>query len=75
MNAEIRDKAKAAILSAGTSQAEFGKTIGIDPGNLHRLLNGQIGRIPENWERILAALGLKLVAVPVGDDPPEPHET
>ncbi|WP_342766826.1 helix-turn-helix transcriptional regulator [Deinococcus irradiatisoli] len=41
---------------------------GIQRPNVTRLLTGQSGAIPENWQKVLDVLGLELVAQPKRED-------
>ena len=67
MNSEVREAVKAALGQKGMSQAELARRLGMERGNLNRLLQGKSGQVPEVWQKVLDELGLKLVAVP--DEP------
>ncbi|GAQ23910.1 hypothetical protein DEIGR_400043 [Deinococcus grandis] len=64
MNDQVREAVAKALKERGISQKDFAQSIDLEPPNLSRLLNGHSGRIPENWQRILDALELDLVAMP-----------
>lgn len=64
MNDQVREAVAHALKERGVSQKDFAQSIDLEPPNLSRLLNGKSGRIPENWQRILDALELDLVAIP-----------
>lgn len=64
MNDQVREAVAKALKERGISQKDFAQSIDLEPPNLSRLLNGHSGRIPENWQRILDALELDLVAIP-----------
>lgn len=65
MNADVRDAVKAALEQKGMTQAELARRIGMERPNLHRLLSGKSGQVPEAWQKILKELGLELTARPV----------
>lgn len=64
MNDQVREAVARALKERGISQKDFAQSIDLEPPNLSRLLNGHSGRIPENWQRILDALELDLIAIP-----------
>lgn len=67
MNEAVRTAVAQALKEKDLTQKELAAQIGMEPPNVSRLLNGHSGRIPENWQRILDALDLQLVAVPRAD--------
>lgn len=64
MNEAVRAAVAEALKERDLTQKDFAAQIGMEPPNVSRLLNGHSGRIPENWQRILDALDLELIAVP-----------
>lgn len=64
MNAEVREVVHAALERKGLTQAELARRIGMERANLHRLLSGKSGRVPEAWQKIFDELGLELTAKP-----------
>lgn len=68
MNAQIRKAARNGLSARGWSQLELAKRAGIKQATVSRLLTGERQGEPATWERLLAALGLELVAVPLGTD-------
>lgn len=66
MNAQIREAAKNSLSAKGWSQLELAQRAGIKQATVSRLLAGERSGEPTTWEKLLAALELALVAVPVG---------
>ncbi|WP_245588482.1 helix-turn-helix domain-containing protein [Deinococcus pimensis] len=64
MNEQVRAAAKARMKERQLTQTELAKKTGLTQPALAKLLNGNVGRVPENWQRILDELGLELVAIP-----------
>ena len=64
VNARIREAVRQAIESRQLTPKELARELGMEPQNLSRMLTGNSGRVPENWEKILDALDLELVACP-----------
>lgn len=64
MNEQVRNAARSALKERDLTQAEFAEQIGLTQSDVARLLTGRVGKIPDNWQRVLDALGLKLIAVP-----------
>ncbi|WP_425146166.1 helix-turn-helix domain-containing protein [Deinococcus sp.] len=46
----------------GVTHEKLAELTGIQRPNVTRLLTGQSGTIPDNWQKVLDALGLELVA-------------
>ena len=67
MNEQIREAVKTRLKEMNLSNAALGRQLKIAQPNIARALNGRSGDIPENWQKILDATGLKLVAVPKDD--------
>jgi len=68
MNADVRDAVKAVLEQRGLTQAELARRIGMERPNLHRLLSGRSGQVPEAWQKIFDELGLQLIAIPLNGD-------
>lgn len=68
MNAEVRDAVKAALEEKGMTQAELARRVGMERPNLHRLLSGKSGQVPETWQKIFNELGLRLTVEPIEPD-------
>lgn len=64
MNVEVREAVKTALERQGLSQAELARKVGMERGNVNRLISGKSGQVPEAWQKILDALELELVAIP-----------
>lgn len=60
----VREAVRQAIESRQLTTKELARELGMEPQNLSRLLTGNSGRVPENWEKILDALDLELLACP-----------
>lgn len=64
MNPKVREAVRQTLKARDLTQAEIAEQIGLKQPDVARLLNGRVGRVPENWQKLLDALGLELVAVP-----------
>ncbi|MGI8747823.1 MAG: helix-turn-helix domain-containing protein [Deinococcus sp.] len=64
VNVRVREAVRQALESRQLSSKELARELGMEPQNLSRMLTGSSGRVPENWEKILDALDLELVACP-----------
>jgi len=64
MNEQVRAAARTALKNKRLTQAEVAEEIGLKQSDVARLLTGRVGRIPENWQKLLDELGLELIAVP-----------
>lgn len=64
MNEQVRQAARAALKNKRLTQAEIAEGIGLQQSDVARLLTGKVGRVPENWQKLLDALDLELIAVP-----------
>lgn len=60
MNKEVRQAVKNRIGELGLTQAELARRADMERSNLHRLLSGKSGQVPDSWQRVLDALGLEL---------------
>lgn len=65
MNEQVRNAARHALKNQGLTQAEVAEKIGLKQPDIARLLNGKVGQVPENWQKLLDTLGLQIIAVPV----------
>lgn len=64
MNEQVRNAARTALKAKGLTQAEAADQIGLKQSDVARLLTGRVGRVPENWQKLLDALDLELIAIP-----------
>lgn len=64
MNEQVRQAVKAALKEKGVTQAHLAEMTGIERPNITRLLSGSVGKVPDNWQKVLNALDLELVAQP-----------
>lgn len=63
MNDEIRTLVKTVMREQEMSQGELARRTGLTRPAVTKLLNGVVGKIPENWQRILDELEIDIVAV------------
>ncbi|WP_245593316.1 helix-turn-helix domain-containing protein [Deinococcus frigens] len=70
MNETVRQGVKDTMKAQGLTHQELADLTGIERPNITRLLTGAVGKVPDNWQRVLDALGLELVAVPKKDGNP-----
>jgi transcriptional regulator with XRE-family HTH domain len=68
MNDKIRRAVRVSLAERDMSQTDLAEKIGVSRQYVSRIMQGQVGRIPEAWVRILDALELELTAVPKEDD-------
>ncbi|UQN10362.1 helix-turn-helix transcriptional regulator [Deinococcus sp. QL22] len=64
MNEQVRKAVQEAMTERELSQGELARRTGLVRPAVSKLLNGTVGRVPENWQRILDELDLELVAQP-----------
>ena len=64
MNEQIRQAVRTRMKERRMTHENLAEQISIQRPNVTRLLTGQSGAVPENWQKMLDALGLKLIAVP-----------
>ncbi len=64
MNEKVRGTVKEAMKRRRVTQTRLAEETGLTQPALAKLLNGNVGKVPENWQRVLDALGLELVAIP-----------
>jgi len=69
MNEVVRRAVRVSLAERDMTQSELAEEIGVTPQYVSRIMQGQVGKIPPAWQRILDALGLELVAVPKGSRP------
>ena len=55
------------MLEQDMSQGELARRTGLTRPAVTKLLNGVVGKIPENWQRILDELGVEIVAIKKAD--------
>ncbi|QBY06490.1 XRE family transcriptional regulator (plasmid) [Deinococcus metallilatus] len=67
MNEDVRAFVKQVMLEQDMSQGELARRTGLARPAVTRLLNGTVGKIPENWQRILDELGIEIIAVKKSD--------
>lgn len=63
MNEEVRTFVKTLMTDKGISQGELARRTGLARPVVTRLLSGTVGKVPENWQRILDELDVELIAV------------
>ena len=64
MNEQVRQVVRDRMKEQGITHEKLAEVTGIQRPNVTRLLTGQSGTIPDNWQKVLDALGLKLIAEP-----------
>lgn len=64
MNEKVRQSVRDAMKARGVTHQQLADLTGIERPNITRLLGGSVGKVPDNWQKVLDALGLELVAVP-----------
>jgi|GEM_PF-2711864 len=64
MNEGIRRAVRVSLAERDMTQSDLAEQIGVSPQYVSRIMQGQVGKIPPAWQRILDTLGLELVAVP-----------
>ena len=64
MNDQIRTATKAALTEKGMTQAQIAEQLNIPRTQVNRMLNGDIGKIPDSWTALADALGLEVVIRP-----------
>lgn len=66
MNDGIRRAVRISLADRNWSQTDLAEKIGVSRQYVSRIMQGQVGKIPPAWQRILEELGLELIAVPKG---------
>jgi transcriptional regulator with XRE-family HTH domain len=66
MNEGIRRAVRVSLAERDMTQSDLAEKIGVSPQYVSRIMQGQVGKIPPAWLRILDTLGLELVAMPKG---------
>lgn len=69
MNEQVRSFVRQVMLEQDISQGELSRRTGLARPAVTRLLSGTVGKIPENWQRILDELGVEIIAVKKADFP------
>ncbi|NTY02072.1 XRE family transcriptional regulator [Deinococcus sp. JMULE3] len=64
MNEQVREAVKQAMAARDMSQGELARQTGLVRPAVSKLLNGTVGKVPDNWQRILDLLDLELVVQP-----------
>lgn len=64
MNEQVRQMVKVVLHERGMTQTQLAELTGIERPNITRLLSGSVGKTPDNWQKILDALGLEMVVQP-----------
>ena len=64
MNDQIRTATKAALAGKGLTQAQIAEQLNIPRTQVNRMLNGDIGKVPDSWTALADALGLEVVIRP-----------
>lgn len=65
MNAQVRGRVIKELEARGTTRVAVAKEIDTTQSAVSHMLTGNTGKIPESWDKLLTACGLKLVAVPI----------
>src|SRR5690606_1717612 len=66
MNEGIRRAVRVSLAERDMTQSDLAAEIGVTPQYVSRIMQGQVGKVPEAWQKILDALDLELVAIPKG---------
>ena len=64
MNDQIRAAVKAVLAEKAMTQEQVAVQLGIPRTQVNRMLNGDIGKVPESWTALADALGLEVVIRP-----------
>ncbi|WP_235514466.1 helix-turn-helix transcriptional regulator [Deinococcus sp. Leaf326] len=64
MNEKVRQSVKNTLKARDLTHQELADMTGIERANVTRLLSGTVGKVPDNWQKVLDALGMELIAVP-----------
>ncbi len=64
MNEQVRQAVRERMKQQAMTHEKLAELTSIQRPNVTRLLTGQSGAIPENWQKVLDTLGLELVAQP-----------
>ncbi|TSA87895.1 helix-turn-helix transcriptional regulator [Deinococcus detaillensis] len=64
MNEQVRQAVRERMKQQAITHEKLAELTSIQRPNVTRLLTGQSGAIPENWQKVLDTLGLELVAQP-----------
>lgn len=65
---------KVVLHERGMTQTQLAELTGIERPNITRLLSGAVGKTPDNWQKILDALGLEMVVQPKPSPDPQEKE-
>jgi len=60
----LRDQVREALFKQRLTQAQLAEKTGIHRVHINKMLNGQSGKFPNAWERVLEALGLEVQVKP-----------
>ena len=61
MNDQIRAAVKEVLSEKGMTQEQIAMQLGVPRTQINRMLNGDIGKVPESWTALADALGLEVV--------------
>jgi transcriptional regulator with XRE-family HTH domain len=64
VNDEIRRTIRVELARRDIQQKDLAEMTGLSPQHVSDLLRGRSGNLGEGWEKVLNALGLRLIAVP-----------
>lgn len=67
MTDSIRRSVRIELAKRDYTQADLARQIGMKPQQLSSMMRGKVSKMPANWQKVLDALDLELVAVPKGD--------
>lgn len=68
MNEKIRRAVRVSLAERDMTQTDLAEKIGVSRQYVSRIMQGQVGKVPDAWVRILDALDLELTAVAREDD-------
>lgn len=64
MNERIQNTVRSVLAERGISQGELARRTGIAAPTISRMLNGDIGKVPDSWKQILDELGYEVTITP-----------
>ena len=67
MNAQIRRAIRVRLAERDLKQRDLADLLGMKPQYVSRLMTGDVGKVPDAWQKVLDALDLELVAIPKGE--------
>lgn len=64
MNEQVREAVRQAMKKQQLTQAEMAQRLETSQPALAKMLTGRVGKVPDQWQKLLDELGLELVALP-----------